>query len=471
MAITVEQLTPEQVLKVLAIEEGHFADLKGKDVKPAKLTETLSAFANADGGELYIGIEEKKLLKFKRRKWNGFADQEAANGHIQGLEKFFPLGQDSDYAFLAAANKPGLLLQVSVRKTAAVMKASDGVVYVRRGAQKIPYTAREDLRRLEYAKGITSFETELTGAPPSAITNSLEIISFLLDVIPTAEPEPWLKKQQLIREGRPTVCGVLLFAEEPQAILPKRCGVKVYRYKTVDKVGARETLAFDPVTVEGPAYAQIREALSTTIRVIEDVPALGAQGLEQVRYPQEALHEIITNAIIHRDYSVADDIHIRIFDNRIEVESPGRLPAHITPDNILDERFARNGNLVRLLNKYPTPPNKDVGEGLNTAFAAMRTLGLKEPVVQNRENSVLVTIRHERLASHEEIVLEYLETHESIANKRAREICHVDADYKMRRVFARLEERRLIEKVPGTIQATTAYRKGPSFEGWRGKLK
>ena len=58
-----------------------------------------------------------------------------------------------------------------------------------------------------------------------------------------------------------------------------------------------------------------------------------------IEYPIETLHEITTNAVLHRDYSVADDIHIRIFDNRIEVESPGRLPGHVTQENILDERF------------------------------------------------------------------------------------------------------------------------------------
>jgi ATP-dependent DNA helicase RecG len=63
---------------------------------------------------------------------------------------------------------------------------------------------------------------------------------------------------------------------------------------------------------------------------------------------------------------------VRIFDSRIEVQSPGRLPAHVTPKNILDERFARNGALVRLLNKFPDPPNRDAfpihaAEGLRTA--------------------------------------------------------------------------------------------------------
>src|SRR6202043_1965483 len=104
-------------------------------------------------------------------------------------------------------------------------------------------------------------------------------------------------------------------------------------------------------------------------------------GFEQIKYPQEAIQEIITNAVLHRDYSIADDVHIRIFDNRIEVQSPGRLPAHVTPENILEERFARNGTIVRLLNKFPNAPNKDVGEGLNTAYEAMNKLGLKEPTV------------------------------------------------------------------------------------------
>lgn len=468
MAISVASISREQATKILSLEEGHFVDLKAIEIAPAKLTQTLSAFANADGGELYIGVAE--VGPNRRRVWKGFTSQEAANGHIQALEQLFPLGQDCDYTFLSCAGLAGLVLQVSVRKTAAIKKAANGTVYCRRGAQKLPLSTDEELRRLEYAKGLASFETEVTQAQKTLVTNSTEIIEFLLGVIPSAEPEPWLTKQQLLRDSRPTVCGVLLFAEDPQAIIPKRCGVKIYRYKTTDILGTRETLAYDPLTIEGPAYKQIREAVSATVRVVEETPALGTSGLERVSYPQEAIHEIVTNAVIHRDYSIADDIHIRVFDNRVEVESPGRLPAHVTPENILEERFARNGNLVRLLNKYPNPPNKDVGEGLNTAFHAMRKLGLREPTVTNRPNSVLVSIRHEKLASREEIILEYLETNESIANKRAREICYVDADYKMRRTFQKLEEKGLIEKVPGTTQATTAYRKGRRFHEWRAKV-
>jgi ATP-dependent DNA helicase RecG len=260
----------------------------------------------------------------------------------------------------------------------------------------------------------------VVNAPAQEICNSTAILEFMLAVIPTAEPEVWLAKQMILRDGRPTVAGVLLLADEPQALIPKRCGIKVYRYRTKDPVGSRETLAFDPITVEGCVCRQIRCAVQSTTKVVEDTGRLGVGGIEAVTYPPEALHEIITNAVLHRDYSIADDIHIRVFDNRVEVLSPGRLPAHITPANILDERFARNGIVVRLINKFPEAPNKDVGEGLNTAFAAMHKMGLKEPVIANLENAVLVTIRHEPLASPETLILEYRNlTRRSRTRKRA----------------------------------------------------
>jgi ATP-dependent DNA helicase RecG len=115
---------------------------------------------------------------------------------------------------------------------------------------------------------------------------------------------------------------------------------------------------------------------------------LGEFGLEAIVYPDETLHEIVKNAVLHCDYSIVADIQIRVFDNRIEVESPGRLPGHVTPQNILATQAARNPKLVRLINKFPDPPNKDVGEGLNTAFEAMTKLRLKTPEIVEGPASV-----------------------------------------------------------------------------------
>jgi len=192
--------------------------------------------------------------------------------------------------------------------------------------------------------------------------------------------------------------------------------------------------------------------------MIESVRVNTPDGLESVKYPITALHEIITNAVLHRDYSVADDIHIRIFDNRVEVASPGTLPAHITPENILHERFARNATIVRLVNKFPNPPNKDVGEGLNTAFRAMREMQLKAPTITQDGGYVKVVLRHESLATPEELVLEYLQKNDQITNRVARELCFIGSENKMKGILQRMVKKGLIELVPGTTRYSAAYR-------------
>lgn len=470
MPIPVDEITDKQLQEVLSYTESHFLDLKAKEIKPSKLTKAISAFANADGGEIYIGISEKVTLPFPH-KWEGFADAEDANAHIQVFESLFPLGEDYSYSFLSHRRQTGVVLHVSVRKTKAVVRANDGIPYIRRGAQSLPVDTPAKLALLERNKGITSFENEPVSTDPTNICNSATIISFILDVVPSSEPEPWLRKQELIKDGKPTVAGVVLFADLPQAILPKRSGIKIYRYKTAEAEGTRDTLVSDPTSVEGCAYDCIKEAVGITKDTISGIQILGTKGLEPVVYPTETLHEVITNAVLHRDYSIADDVHVRIFDNRVEVESPGRLPAHITTKNILKERFARNGNIVRVINKFTNPPNKDVGEGLNTAFEAMRNLRLKDPVVLERDNSVVVQIKHERLASAEDIIMEYLDNPDNaeITNRVARGLTGIRSENSMKVVLLRLRDRGLIEQIPGRSGFASAWRKRHLRNGTRKK--
>jgi len=455
--IEIGEISDTQAKQILDLEESHFADVKSIEVKPANLTKALSAFANADGGELYIGIAE--MTRTSSRSWNGFENPEAANGHLQAFQELFPLGDEASYSFIREKSQKGLLLKIEIQKSKSIKVASNKIPYIRFGAQNLPVDNADALERLRRNKGISSFETETVTAEPGWIIDSDVTKMFIENVVPSVKPEVWLKKQQLIKQEKPTVSGVLLFADEPQAIIPKRCGIKIYHYKTRDKEGSRSVMAFDPISIEGCLYYQIRGSVARAVEIIESVQTLGETGLEQVMYPQETLHEIITNAVLHRDYSLADDVHIRIFDNRVEVESPGSLPAHITVANILNERFARNGTLVRLINKFPDPPNKDVGEGLNTAFEAMRRLRLKPPIIEQRKNSVIVFIRHERLASNEEIIMDYLVHHQTIANKQAREICSIGSENSMKTILKRMVQSGLIELVPGTAGMKTQYRK------------
>ena len=459
MSIEVVQITSAQFNQILLAEESHFLDLKSIDVQPGKLCKFISGFANADGGELYIGIDENTVGYKKIRAWRGFADQESANGHLQVFEQLFPLGDGYSYTFLSSEGCPGLVLQVTILKSRGVVEASDGIPYLRRGAQTLPIKTEKALERLRLDKGIESFERRTIEVELEIVTSSEVMTQFIDAVVPTAEAELWLRKQQLIQRNKPTVAGILLFSDEPQAILPKHCGVKIYRYKTKDIEGTRDTLAFDPITIEGCLYEQIRQAVAKTIEFVEEIPKVGEKGLESISYPEEAIHEIVTNALLHRDYSIASDTHIRIFDNRIEIENPGKLPGHITVKNILKEQYARNGAIVRIINKFPNPPNKDVGEGLNTAFQAMARLRLQPPDIYPTETSVAVHIKHEPLASIEATIMLYLEQHKEITNKIARKETGIRSEGTIKAAFYRLRDRGIIEAVSGRAKSNASWRK------------
>jgi ATP-dependent DNA helicase RecG len=444
---------------ILAIEEDHFHDIKAKEIKPSKLSESASAFANASGGEIFVGIREDKQGGTKTRRWDGFADVEEANGVLQMLNQIAPLADFITTTFLTCEGEPGVVVKIEILRNGAITKATDGIPYVRRGAQKLPVDTDEGLERLRLDKGISSYEDYKVQALIEVIENSTVALEFLLGVVPTAEPEPWFRKQMLIINQNPTVAGVILFAEEPQALLPKRTGIKLFRYNTTDLVPSREQLVFHPLTIEGWAYKVIYDAVVKTQEIIEDLKRLGSSGLLDVQYPPETLHEIITNAVLHRDYSIAADIQIRVFENRIEIESPGRLAGHVTTEDILHTQYARNQRLVRLINKFPNPPNKDVGEGLNTAFDAMRKLRLRDPIIEEMGSSVRVTIPHQKLASPEELVLGHLAVHTEITNRQARELCGVRSENSMKGIFKRLEARGLIEQVPLRSRFKAAWRR------------
>lgn len=452
------QISKAEADEILNKPEGHFFDFKSKRITPAKLTRTLSALGNAEGGEVYIGIEDPSS---SGHRWQGFAVEEDANAVIAVLQNLFPEGEVFSYRFLRCTDYPGSVLVCEVFKNQYIWKDSQGDTYLRKGAQSLKQETFDKLERLKLNKGISSFEDSKVDFSVTEIMESKSFQDFLEVIVPRADPEAWLRKQKVVRDDSATVAGLVLFADEPQVALPK-AAIKISRYRTSDEP-TRATLEGQPATVEGGIVSLITDSVNRIVDTVEKIPVMKETGLTSIQYPRNAIHEIITNAVIHRDYSINDDVHVRIFDNRIEIYSPGPLPAHITVDNILDERFARNQKIVRLANKFPDAPNKDVGEGLNTAFEAMRELQLKDPVVSQINNGVLVVLKHEKLAEPEQAIISYLRNNDEINNSRARAITFIGSENKVKNIFRKMLNAEIIERIPGRSQAKTGYRRGPKF--------
>lgn len=440
-------LTQQEIIEITNREESHFYDNKAFEISGDKIQKIAVAFANADGGEFIIGIKDKKEEAIPLNRWQGIQDMESFNFVFQNLIQLSPT-IPHNYEFLKD-DKGQFALRITIEKSESVHKTANNTIFVRKSAQSLPIKDPLQIQALSYAKGESSYEdTIVNSATAEDIFESNEIIKFLKDISPASDPIDFTVNQNLVdrKSYDPRTVGLLLFCDNPIPLLPKRCGIKVNRYETSELIPERTHLK-EQFSIEGCLNAQINEASRIITEIMESVQIMGTNGLEKVKYPPETIWEILVNAVIHRDYSISDDIQVLVFNNRIEIKSPGKLPGYVTLDNILDARFSRNSKIVRVLNKYKNPVNKDMGEGLNTAFQRMEEFKLKPPIILEDGNYIKVVISHTSLASPEERVMEYLNKNENIKNRHAREISGVKSENVMKRHFYILRDKNLIEPV------------------------
>jgi len=434
-------LTEQDILDLSTRQEGHFYDRKAKEIDGKKIQKVSVAFANADGGDFIVGIKDDRDEADETKRWDGEVTKENLNKVFQNLMEIKP-SVPYQATFLKNPKNDTFALQITVEKSDKVHQTSDNSIYVRVSAQSIPLKDAQKIQELSFAKGETSYE-DLTYSKAIAedIFETFEIRRFLKDYSPQSDPIDFTVNQNLVdrKTYEPKISGLLLFNDNPVALLPRKCGIKITRYDTSEKIPEREHLK-EQVNIDGSLYVQIHKASEEVSRIMSNVKIWTPKGLDTIKYPDETIWEILVNAIIHRDYSISDDVHIHIYNNRIEIISPGKLPGYVNESNLLEARYSRNTKIVRTLNRYKNPPNKDMGEGLNTAFQKMKDWRLKEPQIKVEGNYVKAIIAHSPLASPEEAIIEFLNNNSQIRNRQARDITGIKSENKMKRVFYKLRD-------------------------------
>ena len=153
----------------------------------------------------------------------------------------------------------------------------------------------------------------------------------------------------LLNRGAPTRAAVLLFARSPTHYFPN-AQVKCARFAGEDSVDFLDEKTFD-----GPLISQLFDALAFIKRnTREQIRITGDPQHERIpEYPEEALREAITNALVHREYASTATVQIRIYDNRLEVWNPGLLPDALTIADLYRKHasYPRNSRLVQLFNR------------------------------------------------------------------------------------------------------------------------
>ena len=464
--------TDEMIGIILGQKESQFFDCKRARIDPAKALETVVAFANADGGTFVFGLEDPAKAQGTARLIGVSEKSQNIDDLINLIPKEIvpPLAniKQEEIPIKNVRGEDDRLLVLKIERSSEVHSLRRGDTFLRRGASTRKLTAQEIIR-LKYAKGSVHFESE----PVDVLWDDLDsdlVARFQQDNKSTNTDKMQFFKDNglaVIHDGKVTLnkAAVLLFGKNPSVSLKFKCGIKVSHYLgTEPNFSGEPNFLRRPFTIEGPLIRQIQEALKYLETWLVNPPKLkGASFKNSVKYPSWVMQEAVTNAVIHRDFSIQNDIQIRIFDNRIEVESPGILPGQVTVTNIRHERFARNPIILRTLNRFgEDAPNLDIGEGVDRMFNMMKGANLYDPVYWSddlSENAVTVILFNFERVSYWDAVSRYLDEHLRITNGEVRKITGIKDTLKASRLLKQWTKQKLLEEAQGVAKKSKYYHK------------
>lgn len=448
------------------------------DADPNALAENIVAFANTEGGTIVVGVNADDIptpvLPAK-------VEVERALGQVDHLYNP-PIVFDSCEAVRLprsaqpvisggnVANNPAsdeLLMPgyaIRVPRSTELHALADGRVLIRSGAVNRPLGGQEILR-LASAKNTGDFETEaLPGATMDDFNRAL-IDEYLERRAERAKRVHSGQINQLLAEigaitadGKPTVCGLLLFSDYPQRWLPQSSVVFV-RFLGTTPRGERGLAGYirrEEITGALPRLIESAWNLVWSEMAISAV-VKGLEREETFEYPQFAVREALVNAICHRDYRLRGRrIEVRMFSDRLEVISPGGLPGFITVENIKDEHFSRNPRLVGGL--FHWGYIEELGLGIDRMLEVMEQAGHSPPRFDARPYSFAVALHNERIrplipdwardTNHRQArALQYVRDRGSITNREFRRLIGSVSAETLRQDLASLVEKGLLNRV------------------------
>lgn len=390
--------------EVLAFEEMQIFDRKSVKIEPKALAIPLIAFANADGGTIAIGISDSERriegTDYEIKKVNELLTvpyefcEPSIPVRIEKVPCKDSLGRDNHV----------ILMHIEPSLAVHANQADEAFIRVGDKSKKLSF---EERTQLMYDKGERYFEDK---AVPEATIEDIDmsLVASYIDKIGYGKsPIKYLKENKgFIKEknGQEQINGaaILLFGKNPQMFFP-RARIRFIRYEgTEEKFGAQMNVIKD-VIFEGTILKMIEDCIAYLDTQIKEKTYLGKDGLfvTEEEYPKFVRQEIIVNAVTHRSYSISGtDIQVKMFDDRIVVESPGKLPGLVRTDNIRHTHFSRNPRIAEFLKAYNFV--KEYGEGVNRMCNELEKAGLRNPEYRCNAFMLKTIIRNTKLVDENE---------------------------------------------------------------------
>lgn len=378
--------------------EGECFDVKSARIKPADLAEVLIAFANTKGGVVAIGVSDK------RRDIEGVScvDEQHVKDLLAAKWDCCRPSPDVREEFLDVVNAKGmrdrvLLLRVAPRRE-VVTRSLNETVFVRQG-DRTKELRGAALRDFEYSRDERCFESEpnkrasLQDLDVGLLARFKECIGA--ESLPT---EQVLKSRGMAWEEHGRIrlanAAVLLFAKNVLQFFPN-CRLRFVRYDSDEKLGGSRYNVIKDKSFDEPLPRMLARAKDFISGQLREFTALNAdaQFITMPEYPEFAWVEAIVNAVAHREYAIMGDcIRVSMYDDRLEVESPGRLPFPVTLQNICRYRRSRNPIISRALTDMKWV--RELNEGVPRIYADMQDAFLTDPEFSEGAASLKLVLKN-----------------------------------------------------------------------------
>ncbi|MFZ3207962.1 MAG: RNA-binding domain-containing protein [Geobacteraceae bacterium] len=389
-------LNEQEILKLIANGENSYIEFKEDSADSKILAREIVAFSNHKGGYIFLGIDDSGNLAGLTRRDN----EERVMNICSDLVR--PIIDPSYYELAIGEKRIGVIEIERGCNKPYYLKDKSPKYYKRYGSTAREVKERDELQRLLQASGNLHYELLPASYSKLKDLDDFEIREFIRANRPTLEVDKLSEKEitnlylnldlikEIIDDYQPTIAGLLLFGKGRVKRYLPQSGIMCVKVAGKEIVDEKENLKF----FERNIFENYRDAVS--FFYIYNAHAFEVTGIKRTDffdYPEPAFRELLANALIHRDYTIfGTDIGLWIFDDRIEIRSPGGLPNTLTLENMkLGLKYHRNPVLAQYF--FEAGMIERAGQGIIKCERWLKENGNPPLEIIEDENEVKVIMR------------------------------------------------------------------------------
>ena len=371
-------MNAKELLEIISTGETSKVQFKREMNNDDSIAAELIALSNSKGGMILFGIEDKKgtVVGLDYQQLQSYNNRIATIANDIIKPQIF-LYTEVVSISLETGKKKILVVEVA-EGTAKPYKDKNGIIWIKQGSDKRKLTDNNEQIRLFQQSGILYVDEIII--PQTSIDDiNYSKVEQYINAIKKQETneaieisETVLKNLNILKDNRLTLGGLLFFAKNPQKYRPAFC-VKAISFFGNSIGGTEYRSSQDIVGTIPQIFEETMRFFTTNLYHIQAGQNFNKTGILEVS--QTALEELVQNALVHRDYSKNAPIRVMIFDNRIEIVSPGSLPNSLTVENVkMGNAVVRNNLIVSYCSKLMI--YRGFGSGITRALTEQPNIEL-----------------------------------------------------------------------------------------------